>query len=62
MHNHGCEHNLKYCRQCDVVYCTKCGREWGGYDHQHFYPYNPYIPWNTTDGNFLCNNIIHSHS
>lgn len=32
MHNHTepikCEHKLKYCDHCDVVYCTKCKREW----------------------------------
>lgn len=27
-HNH-CNHELKYCDHCDVVYCTKCSREWG---------------------------------
>ncbi len=32
MHNHEhnqCDHDLKYCPHCDVVYCTKCNREWG---------------------------------
>ena len=30
MHDHcECEHELKYCKKCDVVYCQKCGREWG---------------------------------
>jgi hypothetical protein len=29
MHNHTeCDHELKYCKQCDVVYCEKCGGEW----------------------------------
>lgn len=29
-HCHGeCQHELKYCAVCDVVYCSKCGREWG---------------------------------
>ena len=28
-HNHcHCEHNLKYCAKCDVVYCEKCSKEW----------------------------------
>lgn len=27
-HNH-CSHTLAHCTQCDVAYCTKCGREWG---------------------------------
>ena len=24
-----CKHVLKYCEECDVVECTKCGKEWG---------------------------------
>lgn len=31
MHQHhhcGCKHNLKHCEHCDVVYCTKCHKEW----------------------------------
>lgn len=30
MHEHsGCEHELKHCSCCNVVYCTKCKQEWG---------------------------------
>jgi len=29
MHEHiGCEHDLKHCTVCDVVYCIKCKEEW----------------------------------
>ena len=29
MHTHSkCSHKLKYCEQCDTVYCEKCSREW----------------------------------
>ena len=29
MHEHDrCEHELKYCKICDVVYCEKCYKEW----------------------------------
>ena len=29
MHTHlKCNHKLKYCEQCDTVYCEKCSREW----------------------------------
>ena len=31
MHNHPkdvCEHELKYCADCDAVYCEKCNSEW----------------------------------
>ncbi len=27
-HNH-CNHDIAYCRVCDICYCTKCNREWG---------------------------------
>lgn len=31
-HNHTepqiCQHELKYCKKCDVVYCEKCQKEW----------------------------------
>jgi hypothetical protein len=31
-----CKHELKHCDHCDVVYCTKCDKEW----MQHPYSYN----------------------
>ena len=42
-----CDHDLKYCSHCDVVYCTKCGKEWG---QKHYcYPWTyPYYPWTYT--------------
>lgn len=28
-HNHfECEHEVAYCKKCQVVYCKKCGKEW----------------------------------
>lgn len=27
-HQHDCDHELKFCRKCDAVYCGKCGKEW----------------------------------
>ena len=31
MHNHDCctHSELKHCEKCDVVYCSKCSKEWG---------------------------------
>ena len=23
-----CEHDLKYCKNCKIPYCSKCGKEW----------------------------------
>ncbi len=34
-HDH-CDHELKYCGTCDLVYCRECKREWGG--HRHYWP------------------------
>jgi len=29
-HDHvECDHQVKYCKKCDVCYCVKCGTEWG---------------------------------
>ena len=33
-HNHKhdhCLHVIKHCALCDLAYCTKCGKEWGGF-------------------------------
>ena len=31
-HNHyTCVHELRHCPICDIVYCTKCGKEWHTY-------------------------------
>jgi hypothetical protein len=32
-HNHNhlpviCSHNTRLCKQCDIVFCSKCGKEW----------------------------------
>ena len=44
MHEHDeCEHDLRLCRHCDIVYCKRCRREWGR--HAHYTPYIPYAPW-----------------
>lgn len=54
-HNH-CMHDLKYCDHCDMVYCTKCDREWGGHKHEYWYwggiPYR--VTWASTvsDGSY----------
>lgn len=31
MHKHNeliCQHELKYCKPCDIVFCEKCKSEW----------------------------------
>ena len=52
-HSHCCEHEVKYCKVCDVAYCVKCGKEWK-YQHIWYYPYytwtsNPTITVSTSD-------------
>ena len=27
-HKAECEHEISYCKKCDVVECKKCGKEW----------------------------------
>lgn len=32
MHEHKeCEHEIKYCKICDVCYCEKCNKQWSTY-------------------------------
>lgn len=29
-HDHKiCEHELKFCKECEIVYCEKCEDQWG---------------------------------
>jgi hypothetical protein len=57
MHEHiECDHNLKYCSKCDVVYCTKCSKEWGG--HKYYWYSQPYTIYTgvNTDGTVVSPN------
>jgi len=53
MHDHtSCEHKLKFCEKCDMVFCEVCKEEWKkekvGLTSPQFIPApNPY-PYNTT--------------
>ncbi len=38
-----CEHQFKFCAQCDMVWCGSCSKEWGG--HAHYQPYVAPNPW-----------------
>ena len=56
LHKHCCKHeSLRYCEVCQVVYCTKCGKEWReyGYAYTYTYPTYPISTWTTTTGNTL---------
>lgn len=45
MHEHNeCEHELKYCKKCDVVYCEKCGREWNTFRYNITSPFTVTYP------------------
>ena len=46
---HGCTHDLKLCKDCDVVYCRACKREWG--DSHVVWKYTP--PWTWTYPNTI---------
>lgn len=57
MHEHNeCNHNLKYCSVCDVVYCTTCNREWRAY---RFWG-EPYITY-TRDYSYSTGTVIANH-
>ena len=45
--HHDCDHEVKYCKKCDVAYCVKCGKEW---IVQSIWYYPPYTyTWGTSD-------------
>ncbi len=53
-HNH-CSHVFKYCERCDVIYCTKCSKEWKdqpiNWVYPIYYPYGPCTsPWWVSSG------------
>jgi hypothetical protein len=67
MHNHcHCEHDLKYCEKCDVVYCTKCGKEWtwcSTWTHMDYPPFGTITFGGTADtvpSNYKF--MAHSHT
>lgn len=51
MHEHiepkDCEHEFKYCKKCDVVYCDKCQKEWKAQEAVYIYngTLTTYDPW-----------------
>ncbi len=48
MHNHDhCEHEMAFCKECNVAYCKKCGKEW----KEQTWTWFPYQP-STTPGVF----------
>lgn len=54
-HNHEhCEHDLRYCKPCDAVYCVKCEAEWTP-KPTYTFTYNqqsqPWVPLTTTHVN-----------
>lgn len=73
MHDHKpkCKHELEHCQHCDVVYCQKCGREWGkekviyrkAERYPHWWPYwgvtTTTQPTPETLTNIIC---THGHS
>ncbi len=48
-----CEHELKFCKECDVPFCGKCGKEWGKDK-----PVNPITPSFPAMPPYLTNPII----
>jgi hypothetical protein len=60
MHTHGycgANHDLAFCSICNIVYCKKCGQEWGRnyyyypyWTYPNYYPYPNYYGTTTTYG------------
>lgn len=53
MHNHSsCKHKLEFCEHCDVVWCSKCKKEWSRniYTFTYTQPSTTISPkpWSTT--------------
>jgi hypothetical protein len=68
MHEHcHCDHDLKYCEKCKVVFCKKCGQEW--YENSiHIYPnITPAVTYRwdyttTTVGDWDSSKMICNHN
>lgn len=59
MHEHNdCQHELKYCEHCDVVYCKKCKREWGKTQYVYTYPWWNWQPSSSEPYKVTCNGVI----
>ena len=49
-HNHQHCHCVHYCPVCNVVYCCKCGQQWGqNWGYYCTYPYS--YGWGGSSGN-----------
>jgi hypothetical protein len=62
-HNH-CNHNLRYCEHCDIVYCASCNREWGVPRYHFTTPYIWYwsgTPYTITWGSNSTYTITNSY-
>jgi len=51
-HNHtSCQHCFHWCDCCKVVYCCKCGEQWGNNSYFTYYPpVYPNVPVTWTGG------------
>lgn len=48
-HHDHCEHEMKHCGKCDLVYCVKCSKEWGAECSLTHFPYYWYVPGTASD-------------
>lgn len=64
-HDHEqCKHeNLKHCKQCDVIECDDCDKEWGnsyGWTNPiTVTPSWPDYPWTINDGSYYNDSTRH---
>ena len=54
-----CEHEVKHCSHCGVVYCAKCDKEW--FENNISYNVVPWSSWKTgVDCTSDTNNCKHN--
>ena len=59
MHEHcDCEHELKYCKVCDTVYCKLCHKEWrySSWWYCNGHLYGDFNETEYTDGTVIATN------
>ena len=58
-HTHvNCQHTINYCSTCDMVYCTKCAKEWGV--RAQWYPWTWQAGAGATDNTIY--KVEHTHN
>ena len=61
MHEHNeCEHEIKYCKVCNICYCEKCNKQWFSYSMTWYN--NNMFPLNDVSSAQVYRYESHSHT